>query len=239
MIKVLMVLLIYSSYVLAGWVSKDQFYRILEMDRYTDEIISVEPHLSKWKKYVRGLYLKESSLGLMSYSDRHPSTYYIKHNGKDVELESKFYFNTRKKYASIDAYYVIYQGYQKKVYDVPGEIVSVSEASLGAFMVRVPTVKEVISKLKLKKYYKYLNDDLLLVNKIINDDKFNLYITLKYLEHNYQYIISKGWSRPMARSIGKHNGGWGNFQYYDKVIRDGKYVDAAVKTDRWNILKKT
>ncbi len=101
-----------------------------------------------------------------------------------------------------------------------GEFKPLKEMSLGPFQMRVLTAKEIIKKKKLKKYYKYLDNDTALINKLITDAIFGAKLSAYYFIDNYNSALRRGMSRPYYRAISRHNGGWNNKPYYKAVMKD-------------------
>jgi hypothetical protein len=61
--------------------------------------------------------------------------------------------------------------------------------------------------------------DTLLINKLFTDVRFSAEIAGHYLKMQYDYAISKGWSKAYKRSVGRYNGGWDNWEYADRVLK--------------------
>jgi len=101
-----------------------------------------------------------------------------------------------------------------------GEFKPVKEMSLGPFQMRVPTAKEIIKQNKLTQYYKFLENDTALINRLITDSAFGAKLSAYYFIKNYNEALRRGMSKPYFRAISRHNGGWNNTKYYDALMKN-------------------
>lgn len=105
-----------------------------------------------------------------------------------------------------------------------GEFKPLREMSLGPFQIRVFTAKEIIRNNELKNYYKYLENDTALINKLITDVEFGAKLSAYYFIHNYNEAVARGMSRPYFRAISRHNGGWDNKPYFQALMKNLRTV---------------
>lgn len=101
-----------------------------------------------------------------------------------------------------------------------GEFKPLKEMSLGPFQMRVFTAKEVIKDNKLTEYYKYLDNDTALINRLITDADFGARLSAYYFIKNYNEALRRGMSRPYYRAISRHNGGWNNTPYFNALMKN-------------------
>ncbi len=101
-----------------------------------------------------------------------------------------------------------------------GEFKPLKEMSLGPFQIRVFTAKEIIRHNKLEAYYKYLENDTALINKLITDVEFGAKLSAHYFIKNYNEAVKRGMSRPYYRAISRHNGGWNNKPYFTALMKN-------------------
>ena len=105
-----------------------------------------------------------------------------------------------------------------------GEFKPVKEMSLGPFQMRVPTAKEIIKQNKLIHYYKFLENDTALINRLITDASFGAKLSAYYFIKNYNEALRRGMSDPYFRAISRHNGGWNNETYYNALMKNLKSI---------------
>jgi hypothetical protein len=231
MYKLTLMFLLIMGFMKGAYISQEQYVRILFMEKYMEELVEVYPEFDKFKYYMPGIYLRESSIGNNLYGDMKKKRFYYIHQGKKIYITNKL-FSKSKQYKNSNERYikVKYWGkyWTKKIRYDKSTIQSVTKASLGAFMLTLPTTKLVIKKNKYDKYNYLLKDDLMLVNKILNDLKFSMLITLSYLNMNYKEAVERNLKYPIARAISRHNGGWNNWIYVNKVKKDTLYVYEAM-----------
>jgi len=243
----LFLILLLSSYSLAGWVSKVQYERLMIKESY---LIKKVKQLKLPKETVNiflGKYLRESSIGNITIGDKEKDRYYYIHQGEKTYISKKKWKYAKKFKRSKDKYIKVkYWGkyWNKKLYVKYGDLKPLEEASLGDYHVTFPAIIHTIRKAKLKKYYWFLNKrknkvihKLALVNKIINDKKFNTDIALHYFKINYLEAKRRKFKNPLDRAISRHNGRWYNYKYIRLVKKDIKYVISALKEDRYNLKK--
>lgn len=101
-----------------------------------------------------------------------------------------------------------------------GEFKPLKEMSLGPFQIRVFTAKEIIRDNKIEEYYKYLENDTALINKLITDVEFGAKLSGHYFIKNYNEAVKRGMSRPYYRAISRHNGGWNNKPYFSALMKN-------------------
>ena len=94
------------------------------------------------------------------------------------------------------------------------------EMSLGAFQIRVGTAKDVIRNNKLTQYNYLLNDDSILINKLLTDPEFGAVLTGYYFVKNYNEALRRNMWNPYFRAYSRHNGSWNNKTYYRLFIKD-------------------
>ena len=121
-----------------------------------------------------------------------------------------------------------------------GEFKPLKEMSLGPFQIRVVTAKEIIEDNQLEDYYKYLDNDTALINRLITDVEFGAKLSAYYFIKNYNEALRRGMSRPYFRAISRHNGGWNNTPYFKALMKNLRMVRRLdfVKLDQANMIAK-
>ena len=234
--KKILLLILSVSILSAGWVNGKQYRTLVKSDKYLSKMGRIHPEFKKWRDDVLGLTLRESSIGKTMIGDREGDKFYYLHMGKKVFISKTYYKKNRVKYKnSKDTYYVYWKSYKKKVRIIKAALKPLNESSIGLLHIQIPTFKRVVKDNMLTKYYSYLDDDMKIVNLLLTDDEVSIEITLYYLEGNYREAIYKGLKEPKIAAIGRHNGGWYNVSYYNKVQDDAKWCIDAIIEDRWNI----
>lgn len=245
MLKYMFILISLISLLEAGWVSKKQFLNILDFNTAVDKVIlenQDKPEFKKFRRYVFGIYFQESSYGKYSYSDTEEDKYYYVHQGERIYITENEY-NKAKKFSDGSGKYVKpkYWGkrWLKRIYVLPGQLKPITEASIGPTMFRVATARFLIEHYKMKKHYDLLTNDKKIVNKLLNDMEFGIYLTFMYMKFNYDSAIRNGYDRPVLRAVSRHNGGWSNWDYVDKVEAGIEYTINALEENRYNINLQT
>ena len=245
--RILILLLMAFVCAEAGWVSKEQYKRLIVKEDYLIKTVKELKLPKETTDIFLGIYLRESSIGKHTVGDREKDTYYYIHQNERVYVAEKVFLNARNlkdtRYTKVK-YWGRY--WVKKLYVIVGDIKPITEASLGDFNITFPAIIHVIRTCKLKEYYWYLNKrrtkvlskfKLALVNKTLNDHKFNTYIALRYFKLNYRSAIKKGYTNPLERGTSRHNGGWNNYTYIREIDKDIKYIQDAFIENRWKIDK--
>ena len=240
MLKIVLLLALLVSTNYAGYVSKKQFLNIIDFNTAVEEVITLHQEYPEFKKYTRylfGIYYQESSLGLYSYSDTEEDKVYYIHNNKKVYI-SKEQFHQAKMYKSGARYIEVKMWgkyWKKHLHVLHGQLKPIVDASIGPTMFKVNTARLLIRYYHMKKYYKLLNNDKAIVNKLLNDLNFSVYLTFMYMKYNYDIAVQRNYDRPLDRAIGMHNGGWRNWSYVTKVKHGIKMVVEALEENRYNI----
>lgn len=244
----LLVLMIFLGTVEAGWVSKEQYKKLIVKQDYLDKRVKELGLPKEVVDIFLGMYLRESSIGLYSVGDKEKDKYYYIHQNERIYVTEKIYLEAKYTKDKTSKYIKAeYWGkkWVKKLYVSVGEIKPISEASLGDYNITFPAIVVVIRKYKLKQYYWYLNKSrtevirkIELVNKVLNDRKFNTNIALLYFKMNYDEAVRRKMNNPVERATSRHNGGWYNFRYIKKIGNDTAYVKDALSLNEWNINKK-
>lgn len=239
MFKVLITLLVLNSYMSGIWLSKAQFVNLMDFHVNVKIAIAKDPeNFSMFKRYLYGIHYQESSLSLFSYSDTEENNFYYIHQKQRVYVtkrqydEAKTYSKSKTKYIMVSYWG---KAWKKKLYVVEGVLKKITDASIGDMMFTVRTAKFIIKQEKVTKYYAYLEDDTKLVNKLLNDSVFSIHLTLLYLRYNYDLAVKRNYSRPLERAVGKHNGGWNNFAYYNKIEKGIKDVQQILVENMYEI----
>lgn len=240
MIKSLVMLLLITGVANAVYVSKKQFLNILDYDISTKEVMSKYPEHTEFKKFTKylfGIYFQESSLGLYSYSDtEEDKIYYLQNNKKVFISKDKFHqaklFNDGGKYIEVKLWG---KYWKKRLHVISGQLKPVIEASIGPNMFRVSTARYMIKYYDMKQYHNLLTDDKAIVNKLLNDLNFTVYLTYMYLKYNYDIAIKRGYDQPLLRAVGRHNGGWNNWKYVGKVTNAMRLINETVVENRYKI----
>jgi hypothetical protein len=102
-----------------------------------------------------------------------------------------------------------------KVGDI-GKDPNIFKASLGIMQVRLETARFIAEKLKLTEIQKM--SDVVLVNRLLSDDRFNIYVAVQYL------VWLNDFTKNYFRSVSRYNGGNFNHTYYNKVIRNMRII---------------
>ncbi|NOX16156.1 MAG: lytic transglycosylase domain-containing protein [Epsilonproteobacteria bacterium] len=102
-----------------------------------------------------------------------------------------------------------------KVGDI-GKDPNIFKASLGIMQVRLETARFVAQKLNLTKIKQM--SDVQLVNHLLGDDKFNVYVAVKYI------VWLNDYTKNYFRTVSRYNGGNYNKPYYYKVMRNMRFI---------------
>lgn len=240
MLRYILLLLILATVSNAGWVSKKQFLSIIDYNTAVDNVIAAnpdKPEFIKFRRYTFGIFKQESSYGKYSYSDEEEDQFYYIHQKERIFI-SREQYDKANRFSNGERYIKAkYWGkfWKKKLYVEHGSLKLVTQASIGPNMFRVPTARFMIKHYSMTEYYDLLTNDKKLVNMLLNDLEFSIYLTMMYLKYNYEIALSKGWSKPLKRAVGKHNGGWSNWSYVKKVESGIQYTIKALEDNRYGI----
>jgi len=102
-----------------------------------------------------------------------------------------------------------------KVGDI-GKDPNIFKASLGIMQVRLQTARFTAEKLHLSEITKM--SDVVLVNRLLGDDRFNIYVAVQYL------VWLNDDTKNYFRTVSRYNGGNYNHTYYNKVIRNMRFI---------------
>jgi len=102
-----------------------------------------------------------------------------------------------------------------KVGDI-GKDPNIFKASLGIMQVRLQTARFVAKKLNLKEILDM--SDVELVNRLLGDDRFNVYVAVRYI------VWLSDYTKNYFRTVSRYNGGNHNRPYYYKVMRNMKLI---------------
>lgn len=246
MLKLFIAIFLYSTILLGDtWVDKRQFINLLDFHKNVETVMKettedgeTKSKYELFRRYLYGIFPRESSYGLYSYSDTEEDKFYYLHKKSEVYIsrddyeKAKFYKGKKVKYISVK-----YWGktFKKKIRIKKGVLKPIVEASIGPLMIRVGTARYIIKKKKIKKWYYLLNNDKEIVNKLLNDTKFSIYLTLYYMDMNYKIAVKRKYTKPLERTVGRHNGTWHNFKYAREVEEWIGYTIKVVDKNRYNI----
>ena len=160
------------------------------------------------------IMLTESSAGRDAIGDIEKESYYYMHMGKRVYLNDKK--NIDKIYREDGKLYYPYKPkdnvYKKRVYSAVVSKTELSDASLGACQVRIPTAIRTIKLTpELAKYMYLIYNEKALINKLLTDVKFNAALKNK----------SK---LPYFEGISQQNGGKRNYPYWERFKKNRKII---------------
>ena len=108
-------------------------------------------------------------------------------------------------------------------YELNGTKRTKINSSLGCMQVRMITAREVAKKVKSLKWVNRLSDEKI-ASMLIHNNQFNVLIAAHYIRLNYNYAIKRGFWNPVFKTISRYNGGWHNKTYYDKVMKNMKFI---------------
>ncbi len=97
-----------------------------------------------------------------------------------------------------------------------GKIPNIFKASLGIMQVRLQTARFVAKKMNLRDISKM--SDVELVNRLLSDDGFNVYVAVKYI------IWLSDYTKNYFRTVSRYNGGNNNRTYYYKVMKNMRLI---------------
>lgn len=103
-----------------------------------------------------------------------------------------------------------------KIGDLKKDHIDIKKASLGIMQVRLQTAKFVAKKRNLKDVLKL--DDNQLVNKLLNDDEFNVKVAINYI------IYLNNRTKNYFQTISRYNGGSKNYAYVSRVMKRLKFI---------------
>lgn len=119
-----------------------------------------------------------------------------------------------------------------------GKLKPLKDSSLGAFQIKVPTAKRVITEnpILLKNYSNLLlpKNENLLIDKLLGNVKFSALIAAYYLKMGYEEAISRGMSNPYFRAVSRYNGGWSNEPYFNGVKENLKTIRKLINNGKLN-----
>ncbi|MDX1809987.1 MAG: hypothetical protein R3331_10640 [Sulfurospirillaceae bacterium] len=104
-----------------------------------------------------------------------------------------------------------------KIGDI-GKDPNIFKASLGIMQVRLETARFISEKLNLTEIQNM--SDVVLVNRLLSDDKFNIYVAVQYL------VWLNDFTKNYFRTVSRYNGGNYNHPYYNKVIRNMRIIQS-------------
>ena len=169
---------------------------------------------------LQAIAWQESSFGKNIIGDNKGRFYYYKHMGNEISISKADTF------VSKNVRYTWYQPaqhrYIKKVYSRVGWK-PLSQSSLGAFQIQIPTAKRVIEKMKLENYYGLLSNEEALVNYLLKDVRFGATIAVNYLKMNYLWAKGK-YRSPWRLAVSRYNGGNANTKYINAILRKIKQL---------------
>lgn len=96
------------------------------------------------------------------------------------------------------------------------------DSSLGAFQIRLQTIRSISKKIKVLNYLQN-KSDLYITNKLLNDLPFSILVAGNYLKLNYEATKS------YFTAISRYNGGNLNYTYYNKVKSNMLKIKGLVK----------
>jgi hypothetical protein len=161
--------------------------------------------------------LSTAKITIRKYNHLYRKYKHLLYDGKSIYLK---YEKNKKKMDYYDS--VLKNSKWRKRYD-NGEVKAIQTF---AWATREYNKHVKIHNSLLKKARK----DTRLINKLLTDVRFGAEIGGHYLLMQYNYVISKGWSKPYKRAVGRYNGGWNNMKYANKVLRKMKLVKRIIKT---------
>lgn len=94
---------------------------------------------------------------------------------------------------------------------------TLDKSSLGPFQIRLATAKYTIKKQKLKKFYYLIDEDQLLINRLLSDVEFGATISANYLAINYKRALRNKRENPWFYCVSKYNGGSNNTTYVNRI----------------------
>lgn len=103
-----------------------------------------------------------------------------------------------------------------KIGDLKKDHADIKKASLGIMQVRLQTAKFVAQKRNLPDVLSLSDNEL--VNKLLNDDKFNVKVAINYII----YINDR--TENYFQTISRYNGGSKNYPYVSRVMKRLKFV---------------
>lgn len=166
-------------------------------------------------KTLQAIAWQESSFGKHTIGDAKGTTYYYKHMGNEVVInKSETYVSNGVRYFD---FIPVKKVYVKKVYSRVGWK-PLSQSSLGAFQIQIPTAKRVIEKMKLERYYGYLSNEQALVDALLKDVRFGATIAVNYLIMNYTWAKGK-YKSPWKLAVSRYNGGNKNTTYIGAIVK--------------------
>jgi len=84
-------------------------------------------------------------------------------------------------------------------------------------------------KAKLKRYKKYILQADIIINKLLNNVKFSVAISSEYLIYNYEIAKHNKMYKPYLKAISRYNGGWMNYKYIHRVMKNLRYVRKLIR----------
>ncbi len=103
-----------------------------------------------------------------------------------------------------------------KVGDVKRKNPNILKSSLGIMQVRIQTARFIAKKLKIKEVLELT--DVELMNKLLNDNKFNARIAIRYL------VWLSNRTKNHFTAVSRYNGGNVNYPYYNRVMKNMKII---------------
>ncbi|MEA3452208.1 MAG: hypothetical protein U9Q83_09955, partial [Bacteroidota bacterium] len=164
-----------------------------------------------------GIVLQESSAGKDLIGDKYEDKYYYKNWNKEEGIMENIF--VKRKHTFIEEgnrYYRYKKHYLKKVYVLKGQLKSLYDSSLGAFQIKLSTAKIVIKK-NLPDYHYLLEDEDLLVKKLLANIKFSAVVAANYLKLMYEEAQRRKKRNPWFKAISRYNGGQNNETYFKLV----------------------
>ena len=235
MLKIL--ILITTIVTLSLGMTTGQYERLAEKERYLTKRVKELKLPKETVNVFLGMYFRESSFGRVKIGDGSSDKFYYKHKNKKTYINKSTY--NKAKSDNSNKYIVITingKKISKRIYvekDLPNSLAS---SSLGDYNITLLAVKKVIDTYNLKQYYKYLSVDKKrivdvdgLISVTLNNSSFNTDIALYYFKMNYEEAKRRGLKDPFVKAISRHNGGWNNAAYVNKIKSDSKFALARLR----------
>jgi hypothetical protein len=84
---------------------------------------------------------------------------------------------------------------------------------------------------QLKKYLVNLKKDIYLIKELKDNFEFSALLSGYYIKYCYDKALEKNFKSIYRNAIGRYNGGWGNFTYFNNVKKRMKFVKKHIRYD--------
>lgn len=241
--KLIILILLINSYIFSFDIMKE--YKAINKEQLSNlQVVYTEAQkykASDGKKFhleISGIFAGELSYGTNKdglIGDRGKETlyYYLHYTNKkeDKDIPKRIFIEKKDTITKDNKRYFLYKGkYEKKVYEIEGDLKPIVKSSLGPLQIQPDTAIHTIKKFKsLKnKYQNLLHNKLLLANKLLYDLKFSTEIAVHYLILHYEIALKKKIKDPRFYCISKYNGGSENYRYYNKTEARIKVINLLI-----------